>query len=302
MKTYNQFINEGIRDKMTPRSKEDILKELDKLDSNDKIDHIFFYDPNGEIFNEKDLEKIFRELSPIQKINHGFDKNKDWLITLGIDETIEQDLDPEKVLDASFRHKYMKGIKAILDNYKLYGKDTKFIVSCYIPDIKNKEDVKFLMSNPQILKFLNPEQKYVIEKYRLGMHQSEVRDYEQKIIDILETLEYVESKEDPNIMIGRYGDSSSNKKSGEEIVFHNNNSKNDKEGVYFNYDKSTHKLTYHLDRLAKLFNINDMKSIYDFSYGYQGMIIAGLISKFYNLPEPKSISSSRNDKYSFKEI
>jgi len=150
------------------------------------------------------------------------------------------------------------------------------------------------MSNSQILKFLNPEQKYVIEKFRLGMHQNEVRDYEQKIIDILETLEYVESKENSNIMIGRVGDGIyKNRENGEDNII---------EGVYFNYDKNTRKLTYHYERLAKPLNINDMKSIHDFGYGYEGMIIAGLISKFYNLPEPKEITGSRNDKYSFKEI
>lgn len=301
MKNYNQFINEGIRDKMIPKSKEEILKALDKLSPNDKIENIFFYDPDNTIFTKEDLEKLFRELPPISKINHGFDKNLKWLIELGIEETIEQDLDPEKVLDASFRHNYIKGIKAILDNYKLYGKDTKFTISCFMPNIKDKEDVKFLLNNPQIIKFLNPEQKYVIEKYRLRMHQGEIRDYEQQIIDILETLEYVPSKENSSIMIGRIGDGIyKDRKNGEKIIFIED-MKNSKEGVYFNYDKNTHKLTYHLDRLAKPLNINDMKSIHDFGRRYTDMIIGGLISKFYNIPIDNDIDSSRNDKYSFLE-
>jgi hypothetical protein len=68
---------------------------------------------------------------------------------MGIEESIEQDLEPEEILEASFRFNYIKGIKHILDNYKLYGKDTKFIVSCYM----KKERIGFLLSvicNPDI--------------------------------------------------------------------------------------------------------------------------------------------------------
>jgi len=290
-------MNEGVRDLMTPKSKEDILKSLSHLSPDEKIETIINSDQK-ELFTDEELEKIFKELEPIQKIKKGLYFDLDWLTEMGIEESIEQDLEPEEILEASFKFNYIKGIKHILDNYKLYGKDTKFIVSCYMPDMNKKEDIKYLMNQPQIVKFLNPEQKYVIEKYRLGMHKNEVRDYEQKIIDILETLEYVPSKEDPNIMIGRVGDGVYlNRKDGQDNFI---------EGVYFNYNKKTNKLVYHLDRLARPLQKNPGDSgssgIYDFGRRYDDMIISGLISNFYNIPIDNDVDSSRNDKYSFKEI
>jgi len=37
MKTFNQFINEGVRDLMKPKSEEDILKTLDGLSTYEKL-------------------------------------------------------------------------------------------------------------------------------------------------------------------------------------------------------------------------------------------------------------------------
>ena len=37
IKTYNSFINEGVRDKMTPKSRKDVEEELEKFLKNTQI-------------------------------------------------------------------------------------------------------------------------------------------------------------------------------------------------------------------------------------------------------------------------
>ena len=43
MKKFNQFINESIRDKMTPKSEDDIKKSLEKLSPKEKIEKAIKY-------------------------------------------------------------------------------------------------------------------------------------------------------------------------------------------------------------------------------------------------------------------
>jgi len=71
MKTYNQFINEGVRDKMTPKSEEDIKKSLDKLTNSQKIEKIFRYNLQDK-FTKMEIMKMFDELSPIDRVNKIF--------------------------------------------------------------------------------------------------------------------------------------------------------------------------------------------------------------------------------------
>jgi len=59
MKTYNQFINESIRDLMTPKSKEDVKKSLDKLRFSERLDKIEDYDM-GEFYTEEEKDEIYK--------------------------------------------------------------------------------------------------------------------------------------------------------------------------------------------------------------------------------------------------
>lgn len=43
MKTYKQFINEGVTDYLQGKSEDDVYKELNKLSDNDKIKYIIMY-------------------------------------------------------------------------------------------------------------------------------------------------------------------------------------------------------------------------------------------------------------------
>ena len=225
--------NESVRDLMTPKSKEDIKNELSKISPH----------------------KLLGELSEMGiKLTDVYTE----------EEILE--LDPEVLLDYSFWTNYIKGIKYVLDNYKLYGKHTKFIISCHMPDIELNNDLRYLLNEPQIKKFLSSDEVYVLEKYRLGMHKGETREYEQILIDLLEKAEYYQSKKDADIMICE----------GEKEY-----------ELYFNYNRRTHKLRYHIDNFAGYLRIDKEDRSGDSKYGfgrrYDDLLISGVVGEFCNL-------------------
>jgi len=197
--------------------------------------------------------------------------------------------DAEDILDQSFKNKFMKGIKYVLDNYKLYGKETKSIVSNGVTRFENKKDIEYLLNNEQIVKFLDSDKLYILEKYILGKHQNEMKKYEKYILDDIKGLDYVQSEDNPDIMRGV--------KKGKN---------------YFNYNKETHKLTWHLDNMSGFWTNEDhdaenpshvgdtrmRQSEYDLGYKYIEYVLGGILGKYYNI-EISDVSGSRNDGYSF---
>ena len=251
----HMIVNEGVRDMMTGKSLEDIKKDLSKVDQGELLGRLSDMDMK--------LTDVYSE-----------------------EEILE--LEPDVLLEYSFYNNYVKGIKYVLDNYRLYGKDTKFTISCHMPDIKNDDDVADLLKNEQIRKFLNSDQLYILEKYRAGMHQSEIREYEKKLIEQLDKTDYYQSKSDPVVMIGK-------------------NKRGDKN--YFNYNKNSKKLIYHLDNLSSwLTDIDDEDSYEshrgnkDNEYGlhsrYINIIMKGVLGKYYGIKIDKA-DGSRNDEFSF---
>lgn len=246
---------ESVRDKMTGKSTEDIKKELGKIPK--KKDWITLSDMN------MNLNDVYTE-----------------------EEILE--MDPEALLEYSFYNNYIKGIKYVLDNYKLYGENSKFTISCFMPDIKNDKDLADLLKDKQVIKFLTSDQKYVLEKYRLGMHQNEVKGYEERLLDILKTLKYYESEDNPEIMVGKK-----------------------KNKNYFNYNKTKHELIWHLDNMSSFITGIDDEDDYEshrgdrmygneFKFGarYFNLIMKGVIGNYYKIKIDKS-DGSRNDEYSF---
>jgi hypothetical protein len=110
---YLKSYNESLRDLMVPKSEEEILKSLKKLDNSD-------------------------------------------------------------ILYKSIEYEFLKGVELALQN-KLTKGDITFIKDD-IFKIKNKEIVKLLLD--KFKDKLTVEQIYIIEKYKLGLHQNEEKDYE----------------------------------------------------------------------------------------------------------------------------
>ena len=68
IKTYNNFINEGIRDKMTPKSKEDVKKSLDKLEPNRKLE-LIFSNKITDYYTKDEIKKLLDKLEDKEKIS-----------------------------------------------------------------------------------------------------------------------------------------------------------------------------------------------------------------------------------------
>jgi hypothetical protein len=85
MKTYNQFINEGVRDLMTGKSIEDAKKSIDNLPPQDRYVNISKYKLQ-DIYTEEELNKFLKDTNPTIKFNIGINKNKFWLVKEGINE------------------------------------------------------------------------------------------------------------------------------------------------------------------------------------------------------------------------
>ena len=261
LKVKDESTNESITDLMKPKSIEDIKKKLSEV-PDDKLLGIL-YDNDIELEDVYTEEEIFN-------------------------------LDPEVLLDYSFRKNYMKGIRYVLDTYRLYGKNTKFIVTFHICDIESNNDLKELINNEQISRLIGPEQKFILEKYRLGMHQNVKTDYEERLINHLDNKTvYYQSEKNPSIMIGT-------------------NKKEDKN--YFNYNKDSKLLTYHLDNFVFwVTDVNDENNyeshrgddlIKNNKYGIYSkqikLILKYVFEKYYNI-EIDKVNGSRNDAYSFIE-
>ena len=250
-------LNESVRDKMTGKPLEDIKKDLSKLPQHKLLGRV------SEM--EMKLTDIYTE-----------------------EEILE--LDPDVLLSYSFYTDYIKGIKYVLDNYRLYGQDVAHTISIQIPDIKNDDDMEYLLKDKQIIRFLTSDQKYVLEKYRLGMHQNEIRDYEKRLIEQLDRTDYYQSKSNPSVMIGK------NKKGDKNL---------------FNYNKNSKLLTYHLDNMSSWLTGIDDEDNYEshrgdkmynnetgFGARYFDLIMRGVIGKYYGIKIDKA-NGSRNDDYSF---
>jgi len=113
MKTFNQFINEGIRDKMLPKSEEDIKKSLDKILTPESKLHKIYLHNLQHLFTDEEIKKILNELHIEDKIKNIFDYKLQHLFT---EEEIVSDI-----------------VETILNNYK---KNTlSFHFSNYMPKI-----------------------------------------------------------------------------------------------------------------------------------------------------------------------
>jgi hypothetical protein len=133
---YLKSYNESLRDLMTPKSEEEILKSLKGLDNSD-------------------------------------------------------------LLRKSIENEFIKGIELALQN-ELTEVDIEFIlIELYYT--KNKEIVKLLLD--KVINELNEDQIYLIEKYILGLHQNEEKDYEIWFKDKLTDLNISKSTIYSNILI-----------------------------------------------------------------------------------------------------
>jgi hypothetical protein len=142
-------------------------------------------------------------------------------------------LSNSKLLEKSIDNDFIKGIEFALQ-HELTTVDINFIKD-KIFEIKNKEIVKLLLD--KVKDRLTEDQIYILEKYKLELHQNEFKDYEVWFKEQLTDLDINRSTKYSNILIY--------KKDGEVLYNYN------EEIGYFwiDYDKiwSVFQSKYHLN-------------------------------------------------------
>jgi len=71
IKQFNEFITEGIRDKMTPKSKEELKIEVDKMPNDMKFHYIEKYDLE-DLYTEKELEQFENDAPKVKELGRWF--------------------------------------------------------------------------------------------------------------------------------------------------------------------------------------------------------------------------------------
>jgi hypothetical protein len=138
-----------------------------------------------------------------------------------------KELDNSDLLQKSIQYEFIKGVELALQN-ELIDNDINFIKD-NIYYIKNKEIVRLLLD--KIKDILTEDQLYIIEKYKLELHQDEEKEYERWFKKQLIDLEVSKSTENPSVLIY--------KKNGE---------------VLYNYNEKSSWFDINYDKIWSIFN------------------------------------------------
>jgi hypothetical protein len=115
----------------------------------------------------------------------------------------------------------------------------------------SKEIFEYLLSIKEIKEKFNQNEIYIIEKYKLGLHQNEMIECEKWFLDQLTDLEVFKSKHYQNILIYKKGDN-----------------------VLFNYDEKSYDFYHDFYKIYKIF-----ESKFDLNYLCVKLIVKGMVEE-----------------------
>lgn len=110
-----------------------------------------------------------------------------------------KNLNPNELLYQSINNSYLRGVKYVVKNH-LDNKNIEYIVNG-IYSVKNNDILSYLLSIEKIRERINDINIYILEKYKLGLHQNEEKDFEKYIKNLFKNLTVLESKTKPNLII-----------------------------------------------------------------------------------------------------
>jgi hypothetical protein len=159
-------------------------------------------------------------------------------------------LDNSDILQKSIKYEFLKGIKLALQN-ELTENDISFIKE----NICNIENLQIIILLLDIIKNkLGKEGLYLIEKYKLGLHQDEEKPYEIWFKTQLTDLDIDKSKQDNQIILF--------KKDKDILFYYNERNKR----IFINFSKIWIKLSLNFNLnfgdikiLTKYIIINQLK-------------------------------------------
>jgi hypothetical protein len=123
-----------------------------------------------------------------------------------------KNLDNSELLRKSIDNEFIKGIEIALQHELTY--DDIYFIKDRIYYINNKKIVLLLLNN--IDEELTEDQIYILEKYQLGLHQDEEKDYEIWFRKLLTDLDVNRSKLNSDVLIYKKNN----------VVLYNYNEKN----------------------------------------------------------------------------
>jgi hypothetical protein len=118
----------------------------------------------------------------------------------------------------------------------------------YLYHVDDKIFIKKMLTSKKILKNISNNDIYILEKYKLGLHQNEIKSYEDMLLSKIKNFEYKKTNDESR------------------LLFFNNNV------IYINYHIKPKIILYNYDLIKNLelnnsqFNIilkNIMKNIYN---------------------------------------
>lgn len=174
MKTFKQFINEGLTDMMTPKSDKEINDKLKTMSVQDIFDEIEYGNlTQDSISNEQWMSKM-------KDINKSSDE-------------------VNSVLSIFFEKKYMDGIRYVLSNYD--NIKNWVVQHGILINIVNKDDIREILDFPIVKRIIEKNHKYIIEKYILEL---DIEDsFLEKIVDEkISDIVFENYKDNPKHFIG----------------------------------------------------------------------------------------------------
>lgn len=161
---YNTFINEGIKQFLKPKSKEDILKSIESMDSYDKFYNIFKYNL-VDFFDEKDIDDMIEDLAPSIELDLACEFNLVWLA----ERSLSEGYDPSNLSNAAIHYATICNsidiIKFLLKDERVDPSDNQNTCIKTAYGGKNKEIIKLLLKDERVITKLKDNEPEKLEKY-----------------------------------------------------------------------------------------------------------------------------------------
>jgi hypothetical protein len=189
---------------------------------------------------------------------------RDLMVPKSEDEILKslKGLSNSDLLKKSINNDFIKGVEIAFQN-ELTNADIKFIKET-IYFIKNKEIIKLILE--KVRNDLTEIQTYIIEKYKLGLHQNEEKEYEIWFKTMLTDLVVSRSKENSNVLIY----------------------KKDR-NVLFNYNEKNRCFLIDYKKIWSVF-----ESKYHINYNEIILLTRGIVEKHFNLKGMLILTTSKN--------
>lgn len=94
-----------------------------------------------------------------------------------------------EILYDSISNQYAKGVELALKDTSIIFSRYNWIYILILKMVTNKDVIKILLDNNDIKSLFSETQIYLFEKYLLGKHNYEIKNYEKYLIELLLTLE-----------------------------------------------------------------------------------------------------------------